>query len=167
MSCDSAVGELLAVLASAVGPDGRILELGTGCGVGLAWIVHGLDGRSDVEVVSIEQDPVVAASTRNGAWPAGVSIVDGDAVALLPTLGTFDLVFADAEGGKWERLDLALAAVGVGGMLVVDDMTPERWQDEQHRVKTEEVRARLLAEQSFVAAELTHGTGVIVCTRRA
>ena len=165
MSCDAAVGELLAVLAASVRSDGRVLELGTGCGVGLAWIVHGLDGRADVDVVSIEQDAVVAASTRRVGWPAEVSIVDGDAVALLPTLGEFDLVFADSEGGKWERLDLTLAAVRVGGMLVVDDMTPARWESAQHETKTTGVRDRLVGDPTLRSVELAHGTGVILSTR--
>ena len=123
LSCDPAVGQLLAVLAAAVPRNGRILELGTGCGVGLAWITHGLEGRADVEVVTIESAPEAIAVARSGDWPSFVSIVEGDAVTVLPTVGEFDLVFADAEGGKWERLDLTLAAVRLHGVLIVDDMT--------------------------------------------
>src|SRR5690349_8002181 len=36
------VGQLLSVLAATVPSRGRILEMGTGVGVGLSWIVHGL-----------------------------------------------------------------------------------------------------------------------------
>ena len=39
LSCEVGVGRLLATLAAGVRPGGRILELGTGAGVGLAWIV--------------------------------------------------------------------------------------------------------------------------------
>jgi len=165
LSSDPAVGHLLAVLAAAVPPNGRVLELGTGCGVGLAWIAHGLEARTDVDVVSIESSPEAVGVARSEAWPSRVSIVEGDAVTLLPTLGAFDLVFADAEGGKWERLDLTLDAVRPNGMVVVDDMTPPRWEDERHRAKTAEVRARLLSDPRFVTVEVTQGTGVIVSTR--
>ena len=104
--------------------NGRILELGTGCGVGLAWITHGLEGRADVEVVTIfVVGPEAIAVARFCDWPSFVSIVEGDAVTVSPTVGEFDLVFADAEGGKWERLDLTLAAVRLHGVLIVDDMT--------------------------------------------
>ncbi len=41
MSCDPDAGALLAVLAAAVPSGGSILELGTGAGGGVAWIVHG------------------------------------------------------------------------------------------------------------------------------
>jgi demethylmenaquinone methyltransferase/2-methoxy-6-polyprenyl-1,4-benzoquinol methylase len=166
MSCDPEVGQLLAVLAAAVPLDGRILELGTGCGVGLAWITHGLDDRTDVEVVSVEAAHETVQVARSADWPAFISIIEGDAVTLLPTLGQFDLVFADAEGGKWERLDLTLAAVRLRGVLIVDDMTPARWESERHQAKTTEVRARLLAHSMFMTAELTHGTGVILSTRQ-
>ena len=61
LSCDDEVGALMAALAAGVPRGGRILELGTGVGVGLAWIVAGLEGRSDVEVHSVEVDPRTAA----------------------------------------------------------------------------------------------------------
>jgi len=43
-SSDERVGRLLAVLAASVPEHGRILELGTGAGVGTAWLVSGLGG---------------------------------------------------------------------------------------------------------------------------
>lgn len=55
-SCERGVGEMLAVFAATTPPGGRILELGTGFGVGLAWILTGLGSRTDVEVVSVERD---------------------------------------------------------------------------------------------------------------
>src|SRR5260370_9074610 len=57
LSSEVGVGALLAVLAASVPPGGRILELGTGAGVGLAWLVHGLQERGDVEVVTVDIDP--------------------------------------------------------------------------------------------------------------
>ena len=55
-SCERGVGEMLAVLAATTPLGGRILELGMGFGVGLAWILAGLGSRTDVEVVSVERD---------------------------------------------------------------------------------------------------------------
>jgi predicted O-methyltransferase YrrM len=167
MSCDPAVGRLLSVLAATVPSNGRVLELGTGCGVGLAWIVDGLSGRADVEVISIECDDATVAVARGCDWPSSVSIVPGDAVALLPDLGGFDLVFADAQGGKWEGLDLTIAAVRPGGVLLVDDMSPPHWESHKHRTKTEAVRARLLSHPDLLAVEIAHGSGVVLCARPA
>ena len=78
----------MACLANAVPIGGRILEIGTGCGVGLSWIVHGLGSRSDVEVVSVEIDSAIASSTRSVGWPDWVSIVEGDGADLVGTIGS-------------------------------------------------------------------------------
>lgn len=68
-SSDDRVGRLLAVLAASVPESGRILELGTGTGVGTAWLVSGLSGRSDVEVATVESDEGRVALVRGMPWP--------------------------------------------------------------------------------------------------
>jgi len=70
MSCDPSTGRLLAVLAAAVPVNGRVLELGTGTGVGTARITRGLRGRTDVEVVTVEIDAATAALAAQYRWPA-------------------------------------------------------------------------------------------------
>ena len=81
--------------------------------------------------------------------------------------GTFDLIFADAQGGKWEGLDRTIAALNPGGLLVVDDMTPRpEWAAEQH-ARQAAVRRALLASPLLTSAELSHGSGVILSARRA
>jgi len=165
MSSEPKVGQLLAVLAASTPPNARILELGTGCGVGLAWITHGLGARVDVDVVSVEHDPDVAALTRSAEWPAFVNIFVGDAVGLLRGLGSFDLIFADSEGGKWDRLDVTIAALRPGGHLIVDDMLPPEWLSDNHRIKTTETRVRLTTDPSLIAVDLAWATGVILCTK--
>jgi predicted O-methyltransferase YrrM len=165
LSCDERVGRLLATLAAAVPPGGRILELGTGAGVGTAWVVHGLAGRDDVEVITVEVDPATAAVARRLAWPAYVRFLVADAVEVLPGLGRFDLVFADALGGKWDRLDLTVDALAGGGFLLVDDMTPTPgWGDEQ-AAQQSGVRAALVGHADLVSCELDWATGVVLCTR--
>jgi demethylmenaquinone methyltransferase/2-methoxy-6-polyprenyl-1,4-benzoquinol methylase len=165
MSSEPEVGELLSVLAASTPANGRILELGTGCGVGLAWIIHGLGARGDVEVVSVEQSPDVAALARTADWPSFVTIMTGDAVNLLPDLGGFDLIFADSEGGKWEGLDLTIAALRPGGQIIVDDMTPPEWSSDNHRVKTTEAKLRLTTDPRLIAVEIASASGLILCTR--
>src|ERR1700733_3071791 len=61
-SCDPAQGRLLSVLARG-NAGGRIGETGTGCGVGLAWMLDASD--ESTSVVSVELDP-----HRAGAWGA-------------------------------------------------------------------------------------------------
>jgi predicted O-methyltransferase YrrM/GNAT superfamily N-acetyltransferase len=164
-SCEDGVGELLAVLAGAVPSGGRVLELGTGAGVGTAWIVQGLQSRLDVEVVTIELNTDLTTIREAVEWPATVRFLSGDALELVPQLGKFDLVFADATAGKWYGLDVTIEALAPGGLLVVDDMTPASWADEEHKRKTAEVRTRLLAHEQLAAVELPVASGMIVATR--
>ncbi|HYN94120.1 MAG TPA: class I SAM-dependent methyltransferase [Pilimelia sp.] len=166
MSSEPGVGELLATLACAVRPGGRVLEIGTGAGAGLAWVVAGLGSRTDVDVHSVEVDPAVAEVAAAGAWPPFVRLHTGDVLGLYDRLGAFDLIFADAPGGKWTGLDSTVAALAPGGLLLVDDMTPPRWGDPEHEENTGRVRATLLADPRLVAVEMRWSSGVILCARR-
>ena len=158
---------MIAVLAAATPPNGRILELGTGLGVGLAWILSGLGARTDVEVVSIERDAERVLSVAEIDLPAHASIVAGDIEALLPTLGQFDLIFADAEAGKWTGLDLTIAALVPRALLLVDDMEISRYDSSHDRSSVEVVREALMTDPRLVAVELNVGSGMILASRRA
>jgi demethylmenaquinone methyltransferase/2-methoxy-6-polyprenyl-1,4-benzoquinol methylase len=167
LSCEPAVGQLLAVLAAHLPFAARVLELGTGAGVGTAWITSGLPPRTDVTVTTIEKDPQTAALAARGGWPPFVDLRVGDALEVLGDAQAFDLIFADAQGGKWIGLDRTIAALRPHGLLVVDDMTgtPE-WTAEQY-AKQADVRRALLTSPLLTSIELDHGSGVILATRHA
>ncbi|MEA2639138.1 MAG: hypothetical protein QOF51_532 [Chloroflexota bacterium] len=167
LSSEPTVGRLLATLAAATPIGGRILELGTGVGAGLAWIVHGLGTRADVQVISIEANAATAATALAASWASFVDVQIGDAETLLPMLGQFDLIFADAEGGKWSGLALTVAALQAGAVLVVDDMDLYRYADPVHRTSITRVREHLIGEARLVCVELPVSSGIIVATRRA
>jgi predicted O-methyltransferase YrrM len=165
-SCDPAVGQLLAALAAHLPAGARVLELGTGTGVGTAWIASGLLPRTDVIVITAEKDPATAALAARGDWPKFVELRCADALTLLGDTGRFDLIFADAPGGKWEGLDHTIAALAPHGMLIVDDMTATPQWDIEHRARQHEVRQALLTRPLLTSVELRHGSGVILSTRR-
>ncbi|MGO9077990.1 MAG: O-methyltransferase [Streptosporangiaceae bacterium] len=166
-SCEPGTGQLLAVLAAHLPARARVLELGTGTGVGTAWIVSALLPRTDVTVTTVEKDPQTATLAAQGDWPKFVDLRHGDALDLLPGLGTFDLIFADAQGGKWEGLSRTIAALNPHGLLAVDDMTPAPdWTSEQ-RARQDEVRRTLLTSPLLTSVELDHGSGVILSARHA
>jgi predicted O-methyltransferase YrrM len=167
MSCDAAVGRLLAVLAAQLPGGSRVLELGTGAGVGTAWTVSGLLPRTDVTVLTVESDPETAALAARGEWPPFVELRHGDALDAVEREGPFRLIFADAPNGKWHGLDRTIAALGPHGMLIVDDMTPlPDWTD-GHRAAQERVRRTLLSAPELTSVELAHGSGVILSARHA
>jgi len=166
LSSEHGVGRLLSALAAGVPANGRILEMGTGVGVGMAWMVEGLGRRTDVEIFSIELDAKTHAIASSADWPPYVKLLQGDVLAHLGGLGTFDLIFADAQGGKWEGLGRTIAALRPHGILLVDDMTPlDGWDDHQRR-KKDEVRDTLLTHPDLVAAELAESSGMILSVRR-
>ena len=166
LACEVEVGRLLAALAAAVPEGGRILEIGTGVGVGLAWLVHGLGDRQDVEVVTVELDDEVQQIARSAPWPPWVRFESGDGADVVRHLGQFDLIFPDAPGGKIFKLRRTVAALRLGGVLVVDDMDLSRHQDEQLRTALTVVRHRLVDNGELVCAELGFGSGVIVGVKR-
>jgi predicted O-methyltransferase YrrM len=93
-----------------------------------------------------------------------VDLRTGDALEALRETATFDLIFADAQGGKWTGLDRTIAALRPHGLLVVDDMTATPgWTAEQH-TRQSEVRQALLASPLLTSVELDHGSGVILAT---
>jgi demethylmenaquinone methyltransferase/2-methoxy-6-polyprenyl-1,4-benzoquinol methylase len=80
-------------------------------------------------------------------------------------LGSFDLIFADAQGGKWEGLERTISALKPHGVLLVDDMTPQGWWTEEHRRNQERVRQTLLTHADLAAAELAEASGMILAVR--
>ncbi|MGI5181921.1 O-methyltransferase [Dactylosporangium sp. CA-152071] len=167
MSCEQPVGRLLAVLAASIRPGGHILELGTGAGVGVAWLVAGLGERTDATVTSLELDEKVAAVAAGETWPSYVDLRVADALAFLPSaVGMFDLIFADAQGGKIEGLDLTIAALRPRGILVVDDMRVVDDWPEDFKARQAGVRRVLTSHPDLVSVELDHGSGMVVSTRR-
>jgi demethylmenaquinone methyltransferase/2-methoxy-6-polyprenyl-1,4-benzoquinol methylase len=158
---------MLAVLAGGVRHGGRILEIGSGAGYGTAWIVGGLVGRSDAEVLSIEIDEERHHAVATAPWPASVQLRLGDVLDLFDEIGQFSLIFADAQGGKWEGLDRTVNALELGGLLVVDDMRLPKVQivaDQAER--TAEVRRSLLSDPRLLAVELDWASGLILARRR-
>ncbi len=166
LSCDDGTGRMLAVLAAAVPEGGRILEIGTGVGAGLAWLVEGLGPRTDVEVVSVESDEPSATCAAEYAWPSFVRLMQGDIAELIGDLGTFDLIFPDAPAGKWTGLSKTIAALKPRGVLVVDDLIPKPDQPAEWTEYLNRTREKLLSHPNLVAVEIADLTGMIIATRR-
>jgi predicted O-methyltransferase YrrM len=153
------------VLASAVPPNGRILEIGTGAGVGTAWIAAGLGERTDVELVTIEADPRMISAVRAWEWPDYVEILMADASDVIDTLGAFNLVFADAAPVKYRHIDSVFAALQPRGILVIDDLEPGAQTSDLQRTEKAELRRAIFGKTSLRGVEIATSTGVIMAAR--
>ncbi len=166
-SCLPEQGRFLRVLAAGRA-GGRIGETGTGCGVGLAWMVSG--AGADTAFVSVERDE--ERSTRAAALfvdHPNVTIVTGDWTSILEH-GPFDLLVLDGGGaGKGDDRPVDPDAIlTASGSLVVDDFTPATSWPPQHGGRRDDARLYWLEHARVDAAEIrTSATSAtIVATRR-
>src|SRR5439155_865314 len=105
MACEDSVGALLRTLAASK-RGGRLLELGTGTGVGTAWLVDGMDMASKLTTVDISAEyQQVAREAFVGDGRLEILTLDAAEFLGKQPPGSFDLVFADAMPGKFVQLD--------------------------------------------------------------
>jgi predicted O-methyltransferase YrrM len=124
-SCTPGTGRLLATLAAAV--TGPVAESGSGCGYGTAWLRSGL--RAGERLVTVERDAQRAAAVAElfAADPAVVVLHDD--WAALRAYSPFGLFFVDG-GGKSDGPDAVADLMAPGGIVVLDDFTPnDTWND--------------------------------------
>lgn len=164
-SCSIEVGRFLRVLASHV-VDGVIGEIGSGCGVGTAWLVSGLHPQATL--VTVEADPVRAASVEIlvAGFP-NTAVLCADWRAIL-AYGPFALLFVDGGDAK-QQPSLLLNALRPGGLIVMDDFTPEEYWPPERRGKPDTLRAAWLDRTDVIATELlvTPTSAVILVTKKA
>ncbi len=167
-ACLDTVGSLLRALAASR-PDGDIGEVGTGAGVGTAWLKSGMQGRARLVTIEVEGRLVQVAKELFAAHPE-VRVVHGDWLDLMPEQGPFDLLFFDG-GGRGALVPANWRAIAgllkPGGVLVFDDLTPEAlWPDSWHG-KPDPKREFAFKSGYFAATELLTGqsTAALLLTR--
>lgn len=156
-SCSHTVGRLLRTLAANVnGPSGTVLEIGTGCGVGSAWLLAGL--RNGNRLVSVDSDPALqrAATKALGAEKAATFLLGDWREALRHA--PFGLAFVDVGEAKDDGADEVIEAMEPGGLLMLDDFSPgplyqgqhdERWHRWMHHPKL--ISSEILVERDSAA----------------
>jgi predicted O-methyltransferase YrrM len=125
-ACLPGVGRFLAVLAAGC-TGGLIGELGTGAGIGTAWMASAMP--DDCTLVTAEIDERLAAAVSgllasDARVKARVQVITGDAMDAMSRTGPFDLLFADSgvrDAGGFAAL---VSLLRIGGHIVMDDVTP-------------------------------------------
>ncbi len=128
--------------------------------------MYGLGERDDASVYTVDTNEELLATVAAAGWPGYVQFVHDDGAHAVREFAPFDLVFADAAGGKLEGLEVTIDALAAGGVLIVDDMDPALHADDGFLEQLAAVRDQILGDPSLVAAELDFASGVIVATKR-
>lgn len=165
MPSDLNIGCLLKTLIASK-PDGNFLELGTGIGFSLSWMIDGMDQEStltsvdnDTQLIHIAQDFFGKDSRVN------LVLEDGGKWIEEYNGPRFDLIFADAWPGKYSHLDEVFSLLKVGGIYVIDDMDEQPNWPEGHAEKAEALVKQLEAREDFHLCKMNWSTGVILMTK--
>ena len=157
LSSSPEIGRLLAVLV-AQRPHGRFAEIGSGCGVGSAWIITAMGPEATFVTVEADEERAGAVSRLFADQPQILRALHGDWHDVLPSEAPFDLLFLS--GGGWKRGDAeteseaALELVAPGGLVVIDDLTPESLWPEEWRGQPDGVREFWLTDPRLRGAEV-------------
>ncbi|MCK5891133.1 MAG: cytidine deaminase [Aeromicrobium sp.] len=156
-------GRLLATLAAA--RSGTLAELGTGTGVGSAWLSSG--AAEGTRIVSAELDPSLAEDVQEifSSVP-NVDIVSGDWTTL-EQYAPFSLIFVDVREVMAE-IDHLAALLEPGGIAVLDDFTASAHWPPIVDGQVDTVREQWLTDERFVAVELLidADASLVIATRR-
>lgn len=156
-------GRLLAALAASRG--GTLAELGTGCGVGSAWLHSGAPQQA--QIVTAELDPELAGDVQAifGEAP-NVRVIAGDWSAI-ESYAPFSLLFVDVRD-VMANIDVLADLLEPGGIAVLDDFVPSTFWPPIVDGQVDTVREQWLTDERFVAVEMLidPGASLIIATRR-
>ncbi|CAN5263644.1 class I SAM-dependent methyltransferase [soil metagenome] len=156
-------GRLLATLAAS--RTGTLAELGTGCGVGSAWLSSG--APEGARIVSAELDPALAEVVQELFIDTdNVEVTSGD-WSTLEKYAPFSLLFVDVRDVK-QSVDIVADLMEPGGIAVLDDFTPSATWPPIFQGRVDVVREQWLIDERFAAVELmiADDASVIIATRR-
>lgn len=156
-------GRLLAALAAS--RTGTLAELGTGCGVGSAWLASGMSAGS--RVVTAELSASLAAQVSElFAVEDRVEVVAGDWSAL-ERYAPFALLFVDVRDAK-RSPDAVADLIEPGGMVVLDDFTPCAGWPPVYEGRVDVMREQWLTDERFTAVEVmvSVDSSVVLAVRR-
>lgn len=165
MCSDMYVGSLLKTLVASK-PKGNFLELGTGIGLSLSWMIKGMDGDSHSTSVDNDSELVQIANTFFKE-DSRVKLICADAGEWLESYEgkSFDLIFADAWPGKYSHLDRTLALLKVGGFYIIDDMIRQPNWPVGHDEKAKELTQELERREDITITKMNWSTGLIVAVK--
>ena len=165
MPSDLYIGTMLKTLIASK-PNANILELGTGIGLSLSWMIDGMDKGS--RITTVDNDPkLIAIAKRYFGDDKRVKIVCADGTDWIRAYeeDSFDLIFADAWPGKYSEIAETLDMVKIGGFYIIDDMTPQSNWPSGHQDHVDGLVDYLEKREDFTLTKLNWSTGVLIAVR--
>ncbi|WP_298486120.1 class I SAM-dependent methyltransferase [uncultured Maribacter sp.] len=166
MPSDLHIGSFLKTLIASK-PRARVLELGTGIGLSLAWMIDGLDKESKLITVDNDSELTEIAKGYFGK-DCRVEVVCQDGAEWIKQHqgSKFDVVFADAWPGKYSQIDEILDLVEIGGFYVIDDMSEQPNWPKGHQEKALGLIEYLEKRKDFVITKFNWSTGLILAVKK-
>jgi predicted O-methyltransferase YrrM len=164
-SCQDRTGALLRTLA-ATKPHGRLLELGTGTGVGTAWILDGM--TPDARLITVDRDPdVVAVATGLLGSDPRVEYVVVDVEEWLARYEgpRFDFVFVDCRTAKVRQHEAVMSLLQPGAVYVADDLHPRSFWTQRDEDLRDRHLAAVTGDPRLRTTALDWASGIIVAAR--
>ncbi len=165
MSSDAYVGSLLKTLVASK-PGGHFLELGTGMGLSLSWMIEGAATKGTL--ISLDNDSALITEVQKELGKvSNLTLISQDGESWIENYdgAPFDLIFADSWPGKFNHLDETIALLKLGGFYVIDDLTPASDWPEGHSEKVKALITHLRGRKDLTVTSLDWSTGIIVATR--
>lgn len=166
MPSDMYVGSLLKTLIASK-PGGNFLELGTGIGLSLSWMIEGMDDQSRLTTIDNDPNLIKIAKSYFGK-DNRVSIICQDGGDWIERYQEepFDLVFADAWPGKYSRLKSLLQLIKPGGIYVIDDMLEQPNWPNGHNDNVIKLIKQLEKRKDIELTKMDWSTGVIIAVKK-
>jgi predicted O-methyltransferase YrrM len=144
-ACLPGTGRFLAMLAAGC-HGGRIGELGTGAGIGAAWMASAMP--ADCTLLTAEIDPVRATAASEAlAGDGRVCVLTGDAATLIRAHGPYDLIFADSGVRDGATFGAMVTLLRPGGKIVMDDLTPPGLLPAHSPLRDRDVKREMFAAE--------------------
>lgn len=166
MPSDIYIGTLLKSLCTSK-PHGNFLELGTGMGLSLAWMVEGMDSNSTL--TSVDKDPELISLTQDffqGDVRLNLLCAEGEGWISTYEGEKFDLIFADAWPGKYSHLNETLDLLKSGGFYVVDDLRQQPNWPNGHQENVDSFLKYMDERKDFAITKMDWSTGVLIAVKK-
>lgn len=165
MPSDVYIGTLLKTLISSK-PAGKFLELGTGIGLSLSWMMDGMDENANLITVDNDSE-LISIAEQYFAKDERIEIICEDGIKWIKNYkgDKFDLVFADAWPGKYSETDAILNLIKVGGFYIIDDMSAQSNWPEGHEENVDRLVSYLENREDFNLTKMDWSTGLIIAVK--